>query len=378
MVELIKNIYRSLRWNLARIWLLLWPDVEVIGIAGSVGKTTTKEMLFHVLSQTYRTVRTPANWDPIFNIPLTAFRVFGKCMFIVELGIDGIGQMKKYLTLVKPRIGILTRLSLEHTDQDHLKSHKQAIQEELELIRSLPPHGFAILNADDPDIVANAYKMQATRLLYGFGPNARLKISNFRQSVTPEGVRTFFDMKGMLTTDTYELRLLGRHNALNACACVIVGVVMGVSQNKIQQGLLEMKSVEGRLNPKRIGDMLVIDDTYNASPASVEEAINVLVDLDQYNGVLVLGDMLELGNYSEQAHVDVGKYAGSKGVKRLIAYGEMANHVVKGFGKDEFVHAMESHQDIAEWLRSSGTKTIVVKGSRSMKMEKVIELLMTR
>src|SRR5690349_4337317 len=141
----VKKVYRFLRWRLAQAWLRVHPDVDIVGIAGSVGKTSTKEMIAAVLSQNFKTVSTLANYDPIFNLPITALRTSNGSKFIAELSIDAVGQMSKYMSLIDPRIGVVTRLSLEHTDPAHFGSYEVAVDEEAKLLDALPKHGWAIL-----------------------------------------------------------------------------------------------------------------------------------------------------------------------------------------------------------------------------------------
>ncbi|MFH1566304.1 MAG: UDP-N-acetylmuramoyl-tripeptide--D-alanyl-D-alanine ligase [bacterium] len=378
MVTLSKSVFRFARWKVAQIWLRIWPDIDIIGIAGSVGKTTTKEVIAGVLKQRFKTVRTDANWDPIFNLPITSFKASGSCKFIAELGIDGIGQMDRYLTLVQPRVGVLTRLTLEHTDDQHFGSLERAVKEEVKMLKSLPSYGWAVLNGDDERIRKFAKETEAHKMFYGFGVNNNLRIMAFKQEITGSKVKSTFEIKldtGQIVKVT--TNLLGRQNALCICAGILVGIIMGMDFEDIQKGISTVFPISGRLEPKIGKGRLIIDDSYNASPSAVEAAIDVLVDLDPNNGILVLGDMLELGKYGRKEHYTVGRYAKSKGVRTLIAYGEFATDVIEGYGKGTNTFVANTHEEIVKWVNTIKKGIALVKGSHGMHMEKVVEALTT-
>lgn len=375
MVKLAKLIFRTVRWYLSKLWLRLWPDIDIIGVAGSVGKTTTKEMISSVLSTQYKTAKTDANWDPIFNIPISSFKAWGSSKFVVELGVDGVGQMDKYLSLVDPRIGVLTRLSLEHTDENHLKSLEIAIAEEIKVIQSLPSYGWAVVNGDDPEILKHSNKTKAQWLTYGFGENNDVRITNFSQSISSRGAEVEFTIKydhGELRVST---NLLGRINALNSAAAVCVGIITGMSHEDIQKGLGAMKPIKGRLAVSKTPFGFVIDDTYNASPAAAKAAIDVLADVVKGKSIFALGDMLELGKYSKEAHREVGEYAKDSGIDVLIAYGDFSNDVVEGFDGSNNSYVATNHEEVVSKIKSEENSTILVKGSRGMRMERVVEAL---
>jgi len=378
-METIKHIYLWARWNLAHLWLSLLPSVDCIGVAGSVGKTTTKELIASVLSTRFPVTKTPENWDPIFNIPITAFNLRPHHRFVVELGVDGVGQMDKYLSLVRPRIGVLTRLTLEHTDSQHFGTLETAVSEELKLLEKLPPYGWAVMNGDDTAQRANSKKTLAHVLLYGFGKHNDLVINNVRTKIHRNSCTTAFDVTYSTGTQAFETNLLGEGNVLNACAAIGVGILSGLSFESIQEGLLELSPVQGRLQPRWGKTGLIIDDTYNASPAAVKVAIDLLTQLDPQHGVLVLGDMLELGNYAAKAHAEIGAYARDKGVYTLVTYGKLTPHTGREFAMrpgGKYLHG-ESHESMADFLLTNTTgSTILVKGSRGMKMDKVVQRLL--
>lgn len=374
--SLPKAIFRTLRWIAAKTWLSLFPETEVIGVAGSVGKTTTKEIIASILGEKFRTTKTTANLDPIFNLPLTAFKVRKNTKFIAELSVDQIGQMDKYLTFIKPRVGVVTKLSIEHADKDHFGSCKNAVEEEVKLIKSLPDLGWLVTNGDEQLTKQNAKLTKAKVLLCGFGKGNDLQITSFCQKIVGNRAKSVYLVHYKNKTHTVESNLLGWYNALAVSYGIAVGIIYDLDFAEIQQGVLKVSPVEHRLQPKKSKWGVVIDDTYNAIPAAVEGAIDVLVDLDKKNPTLVLGEMKELGEYSKDQHFQIGKYAKEKGIKRLAILGDHANDVILGFGGNKTnCLLVKNHQEVIQWLTKTKPPIVLIKGSRSMQMEKIVEAI---
>lgn len=373
-VFLAKRIFRDLRWKLAQTCLRLQPNLEVIGIAGSVGKTTAKEIIADILAEQYRVTRTFANLDPNFNLPIAALKTWGSEKFVAELSVDVIGEMDKYLTLVQPRIGVLTRLSLEHTDEEHFGSLEAAVAEEEKLLKFLSKHGWAILNGDDPLIRKVSQSTKALKIFYGFGESNDLRITQFCQKITDSKVNASFVLQYNGSQRAFTTNLLGQQNALCTAAGIAVGIISGISFEKIQKALVNFQPISGRMELKKGKWGVIIDDTYNSSPAAVKAAIDTLLDLGCTDAVVIFGDMLELGQYSQKAHFEIGQYAREKGVKYLATYGEFGPEAIKGFG-DEGGNSLRgsNYDEIIKWLEVRQPSTILVKGSRGMRMEKIVE-----
>lgn len=373
VINIIKKPYRNARWHLAKLWLRIHPDVDVIGIAGSVGKTSAKEMLANILSSTYSVIFTKANLAPSFNIPLTVLRIRKQSKFIAEMSIDGPGQMEKHISLIQPRIGVITRLSLEHTDPEHFGSFERAIEEETKLLSSLPKYGWAVLNGDDETIRGVANKAKCTRLTYGFREDNDIVISDCETSFSSGAdVATNFSLKIGGIKRKFQIDLLGDTNVLAATAGICVGMITGMSFDQIRKGLLLSKPVRGRLMPIKGKWGMIIDDCYNASPAAVTAAIDLLVKLDA-NATLVFGDMLELGDYSDEEHRKIGEYAKKAGIKRLVTYGNQAKKAFNNFSGEKF-HA-PSYESAYRWLKLHPSKITLVKGSHGLYLENLVAML---
>lgn len=371
-MDRFKKVYRGCRWRLAKFWLDLHPEVEVIGIAGSVGKTTTKDAIATVLRQEFGVVATEKNFDPIFNLPLSALKIRGKEKFVAELGIDGIGQMEKYMTLVSPKIGVLTRLSIEHTDSEHFGNLETAIREECKLTEYIQKGGWLIGNGDDEEINKQITKYKGNKYSYGFESKNDAHILNFKQKIKKDwSAESEFEIKMDGETNSFKTHLLGEHNALVAAGAFLVGKLMKMKTENIYRGLHELKPPYGRLNVQKSNwNGVIINDIYNASSAAVIELIKIMDELG--GGVLVLGDMLELGDYAKSEHLKVLKVALESKIEKILCYGPEMTLAVNKL-KDKRLKSFETHQEIVEDLKKMKPKLVGVKGSKGMKMGKVIE-----
>lgn len=346
------------------------PSIVVIGITGSVGKTTTKEILASVLGAKYTVLKSEKNFDPIFNIPQTLLKIRGEEKLVLEMGVDGFGQMKKYLSLVKPQIGVVTRFSLAHSDEEHFGSLDGLISEKSELIKALPKNGWAVLNGDDENVVKLKKLTKARVIFYGFSKTNDFIVRNYLLRKNNSGVRASFDLEWKQKRLRIQTKLLGRQNAMCIAAAVTVALIESVSVKEIEGSIKKIEPVEQRLCIKKsIWGGLVIDDTYNASPEAVRAAIDLLVDIDESN-VLVLGQMKELGKLSRESHFEVGKYAKKMGVKNVIVMGEDAGEVIRGY---EGGRVCRNINDIVSELNKLKPRVVLIKGSRGMAMERVVK-----
>lgn len=354
------------------------PNVEVIAIAGSVGKTTTKDITASILEESFAVVKSKANFDPIFNLPQTALKIRHHRKFVAEMGIDAPGQMEKYLTLVHPKIGVMTELSLEHSDGDHLQSLEMAIREEWKLIEALPEDGLAILNGDNETIQRLAKQLKTPTLLYGFNEGNDVRIVSATHHLNKLAAQLTIELSGRVS-GTFRAPLLGAHNALAMTAGILVGVESGMTVGEIQRGLTKVAPPPHRLTPTQAEWGLILDDTYNSSPKAVNAAIDTLLEIDP-NGVVVLGDMLELGSFAEQAHYDIGEYAARSGVATLVVFGEWSASIAKGYRdnqpKGQLIEVASRHE-VKHWLEQHKPQTVLLKASRGMKLNEVVESLKT-
>jgi UDP-N-acetylmuramoyl-tripeptide--D-alanyl-D-alanine ligase len=354
--------------------MLLHGNVEVIAVGGSVGKTTTKDMTASVLSQQFATVKSKANFDPIFNLPQTVLTIRHHQKFVAEMGIDGPGQMAKYLTLVKPEMAIMTELSLEHTDKDHLQSLEMAVEEEWKLLAALPADGWAIVNGDNELIRQRLPSLNCNALTYGFEAHNNVRIASVEQSMKQGKAWLTITLSGEISGE-FSTPILGRHNALSMAAAVCVGWKNDIAQDKIQAGLQEFSAPPHRLEIKPSEWGILIDDTYNSSPKAAIAAIDTLAEVGTKQSALVLGDMLELGDYAQQAHAEVGQYAAARGLENFVAIGQYAEDIKSGYrngGGSGEVQVVSNRAQIIDWINDRRPNIVLFKASRGVKLNEVV------
>lgn len=367
--------------HLARVFLAkkfarFYPDNMFIGITGSVGKTTTKEACMAVLSQKFKTLATRENIDPIFNIPITLLKIRPNIKkVILEMGIEYPGEMEFYLSLVHPATAIVTRIYYAHSQ--FLGDVEQILNEKGALVRQLPNSGHAILNWDDPYTRKLALDTSAEVVFYGFnskkchvyGANARVNIYG-----------TTFELNYGVERVEVNLKLLGEHWVYSALAAAALGIVNGMTLISIKKGLEQLNPLEHRLQLfEGLNGGVVIDDTYNSSPVAVSEALNVLASLPARKRILVLGEMRELGNFSERLHREVARQIyKNKGADIVILGPGDAAFITDELQQLGYLGKVESNQThsqmVSKVLAAMGKGDIVlVKGSRALKLEEIVK-----
>lgn len=359
--------------------------LPVVGVTGSVGKTTTKDLIAAVLATKWQTVATRGNRNNEVGLPLTVFSLdHGTEAACFELGMRGPGQIRELAAIVRPTIGVVTNVGETHLEL--LGTRENIARAKAELIEALPPDGTAVLNADDPRVAAMEEVSQAPVVRYGVIQPGEDPVAR-RLDVAGEGIRSF-GVHGVRFTAvaggrrfTVELPLPGVHNASNALAAAAVGCALHLSPEEIVRGLGQAKPGEMRLQTRRGRDgFLVIDDAYNASPASVRAALTLLGESRSGGAVVaILGDMLELGEGAAAAHRGIGEFAASLGIDRLVGVGPLSAHTVAGaraFGLGE-VEAYETTGAAARAILGTlGPEDVVlIKGSRAMHMEEIVHAL---
>jgi UDP-N-acetylmuramoyl-tripeptide--D-alanyl-D-alanine ligase len=357
--------------NAARFWRQqLTP--RVIGITGSVGKTTTKEVVTKVLASRYQVQRSAGSYNNEIGLPLTLLHLTDAEAYIVlEMGMYVRGDIALLAEIARPHVGILTNVGPVHLER--AGSIENIALAKRELVESLPPEGVAILNRDDRRVWAMAAHTQARVFSYGLSPEADLWADDV-ETQGLDGIRLRLHYAG---EQLYvKAPLLGRHSAHTVLRAAAAGLVEGLDWQEIVEGLhapgpqLRLVAIEGLL------DSLILDDTYNSSPASALAALNLLKTMEGRK-IAVLGDMLELGDYEEAGHLKVGCRAANI-VAELITVGERARFIAQGAElcglPRSHVHETADCAAAVAALRDilQPQDVILVKGSRSMKMEQIV------
>lgn len=350
--------------------------LPVIGVTGSNGKTTVKEMIAAILAAAFgaeQCMATRGNLNNDIGVPLTVFRLDDACKAaVIELGMNHPGEIAQLAAMAQPTVGLVNNAQREH--QEFMESVEAVAKENGAVLRALPANGVAVFPADDA-YTALWRDFAAGRKVttFGFSDDADVgctwQAKNFGSDLTiSAGGNTF----------RVELAAAGAHNVRNALAACACTLAIGVPQEAVIRGLESFAPVNGRLQRKsaRCG-ALVIDDTYNANPDSVRAAIDVLAGAAAPR-ILVLGDMGEVGSEGAKFHDEAGAYAKSRGIERLFALGELARRSAQAFGAGaEHFADVASLNHAVEALIGAGS-TVLVKGSRFMKMERVVQYLVNQ
>lgn len=361
------------------------PQLRVIGVTGSVGKTSTKELAAAVLQQRYTLLHNRGSLNSEQGLPFTllGLGLQHECA-VLEMGMYDIGEIRTLCTLARPQVGIVTNIGPSHLER--LGTMERITQAKAELIEALPTAedgGVAILNWDDERVRTMADRTKARIFRYGLTPEADLWADEIA-SAGLEGIRFRFHhrLPGSGQVDSLYARvpLLGRHSVQNALRAAAVGLVEGLSWEEILVGL---QSVPGQIRlvvVAGINGSTVIDDTYNASPASTIAALNLLADLEptkQGRRVAVLGDMLELGYYTDEGHKLVGRRAADV-VDVLVTVGELGREIgaaarAVGFAESQ-VYQLANHGDAILLLKEQLQQDdiVLVKGSRAVGMDSIV------
>lgn len=381
---------------------------KVIGITGSVGKTSSKEAVFAVLTKKFTVRKNEKNYNNEIGIPLTIIGVetggssliaWAKIFFkwigiviyksnypeilILELGVDRPGDMQYLLSFIKPTIGVVTNISSSHIE--FFKTLDNIAKEKGKLIEALPEDGFAILNADDLRISKFAERTKARIISFGFTQDAQINAeyeSYYYEEEIPKGIS--FKLRHDGTSMPIRLnQMLAEHQINAALSAVAVGIALKINLVEIAVSLENFTPPAGRLNViKGVNESQLIDDTYNASPTSTNAALDVLGKLRAKRKIVVLGDMLELGNETEIGHRSVGKKVFEIMPALFFAIGERMKFAIaelKNLGYEDknifqFTSPIEAAKKIKEIIEKGDL--ILIKGSQGMRMEKAVFDLM--
>jgi UDP-N-acetylmuramoyl-tripeptide--D-alanyl-D-alanine ligase len=349
--------------------------VPVVGITGSNGKTTTKEMLAGILQQQGPVLKNEGNLNNHIGVPLTLLRLnAGHKAAVVEMGMSAVGEINALARFVGPDIGVITNIGPAHLE--FLKSMDLVAQAKGELFNHLKSGGTAVLNADDRYFDMLKKKFGGRVLSFGIDTRCDVRASDILQ----EKDFTDFMIRSDGSSMKVRLRAVGKHNVYNALAAAAAALAVGMSLDAVKSGLDDFVPTAMRSEIRQIQGRTVFADCYNANPASMEAALATLVSLKSgKKAIAVLGDMLELGAIAFDAHRAIGATAARLGVDLVITVGQLAKQVGKGaidagMPKDRVLEA-GSHAEAAVLLKelSQPGDAVLIKGSRGMKMEKILE-----
>ena len=347
-------------------------DIPVIGVTGSVGKTTTKELIASVLSQRFDTLKNQGNLNNQTGVPLTLFRLTeNHGAAVVEMGTNHFGEIAALSDIVRPTIGVITNIGESHIE--YLGSRDGILREKSDVFKNIGAEGRAIVNGDDDKLCTLRGKVN-NLTTYGFGMENDIRA----EDVVDKG------LEGSEFTAVYgdkSLRLAvpapGRHMIMNAMCAMAVGLALGMSQEEIAAGVAAYVPAAGRMDIIKGRSITLLSDAYNASPTSMKGSIDIACKAEG-RSVLILGDMLELGDNAPEYHYQVGQHAAAAGADLLISVGELSREINRGAaeGGVETMH-FANREELSKKLEDIILEgdTVLVKASHSMGLDNIAEYL---
>ncbi len=354
----------------------LWGK-PLIGVTGSVGKTTTKEAIAHVLSTHFRVLKSEGNFNNHFGLPLMLLKLEPEHdVAVIEMGMSHAGEIRALAKIAQPEIGVVTNVAPVHLE--FFDSVAGIARAKYELVESLPANGVAVLNADDEYVSQFGRDFKGKVVMYGRRATADVRAENVR-SKGAEGVE--FEVVIGNEREHAKLPLVGEHNMLNALAAVAVGLERGLTPAEAVGALATLVPADKRGQVLQVGNITVINDCYNSNPKALEAMVDALAAIRAKRRIVVAGEMLELGSAGEEMHRQAGQHISEKKIDVLVGVRGLAQAMVESARKAgtsaEFVAGPE---EAGEWLarETRDGDVVLLKASRGVKLEKALETWKTR
>lgn len=345
---------------------------DVVAVTGSVGKTSTKDMLGSVISQGFKTRVTAGNFNNEIGVPLTVFSLDGSIeKAVIEMGMSDFGEISRLTKIAKPSVAVITNIGTAHIGI--LGSRENILKAKLEILEGLSENGVVILNGDDPYLLSAKDTIKHNMIFYGI-ENKKCDILGYSLLADESGTSFSVDINGI--KHDFKINVAGKHHVYNALAAIACGLRFGMSPEKISNGVAGFKPTGMRQNVIQAGKIKIIEDCYNASANSMKSSLETLRTVcKNTKAVAVLGDILEQGEYAEKTHRQVGEYAAEYGIDVLVTVGKDAHFIAqsaKANGVNE-IYEFESNSDAAKFLSSylTDNDTVLLKASRGMHFEEI-------
>lgn len=349
-------------------------ELSVVGVTGSVGKTTTKDMIAAVLSAAVKTAKTQGNFNNHIGVPKTVFSLSeDDRAAVIEMGMNHVGEISALTYVARPDIAVITCIGVSHIE--NLKTRENILKAKLEILDGMRDDAPIIINADN-DLLGEIDTLGNHRVLRCSAEGKAAFITATDISESPLGSSFKINAGGELLTEVF-LPAIGLHNVQNALLAAAVGIVMGLSGEQIRKGLKEYFPSGMRQRVTECADITFIEDCYNASPTSMTASLDVLKSLSKNRAVAVLGDMLELGEISRQAHLEVGEYAAKK-CDLVVCQGNAARFISKAAEQSGCKSVwFETREETENFLLNElkAGDCVLFKASHSMQFEKIIQTL---
>ncbi|MGV8984389.1 UDP-N-acetylmuramoyl-tripeptide--D-alanyl-D-alanine ligase [Clostridium sp.] len=349
-------------------------NLKVVGITGSTGKTSTKDLVAAVLSAKFKVFKTLGNFNNEIGLPLMIFKLDKSYdVAVLEMGMSDFGEIHNLCEVAKPDIAIITNIGMSHLE--NLKTRENILKAKMEITDYFMEDNILIVNSDN-DLLENISNSNYKVVKTGIDSEADFKACNLN---IEENKITFSLMEGgNLISNSFVVNIPGRHNILNSTLAVACGRTLGMSYDEITEGFKNLEATSMRLDIVKGEKFTVINDCYNASPDSMLAAIDVLCDASGKSKIAILGTMRELGTGAFDAHKEVGEYAKRKNIDLLITLGEFNEAYKEGFNDINKYKSFENYDDVVSFLEENIEKNavVLVKASRYMKFEGIVSELM--
>lgn len=346
-------------------------NIKIIGVTGSTGKTSTKDIIAAFLSDKYKVFKTKGNFNNEIGLPLMIFSLDETYdVAVLEMGMNNLGEIHNLANAAMPDIAVITNVGISHIE--NLKTRENILKAKMEVTDFFNNDNLLVINVDN-DMLNTISKDKYEVVSIGMEEN-NAQVRGVNIVLEDNSIKFDIEDNGE-NVGTINLPMVGKHNVLNSLLAYVVGKNLDLKVGDMNKGIENLEATSMRLDIIKKDDFTIIDDCYNASPDSMKAAIDVLTSMDGKRKILILGTMRELGHESENAHRDVAKYAKEKNIDELIAVGEYSNMFKEGFEKNilTFNTTEECSQNIGNLVQKGDI--ILIKASRGMKFEKIVKKL---
>lgn len=347
-------------------------DIPFVAVTGSVGKTSTKDMIASVLSKKFNTLKTQGNFNNEVGLPLTIFNLDkSHDIGVVEMGMNHLGEISRLSAVAKPQVAVITNIGTAHIG--NLGSQQNILRAKLEILESLKPNGIVVLNGDDKILYSLKGQLPHSVIYYGID---NLKADVLAYDIVLGSDKSKFKVNIGDTAYSFEVNAIGEHHIYNALAAIITGLYYKMDVEKIREGVSQFVTGQMRQSISKVGAITIIDDCYNASEDSMKAALKVLSQVGGANRkVAILGDILEQGDFAEKSHRRVGDAVVEYEIDKLITIGKSAAYIADQARKKGAldVSHFEDNEKAAEYILSEVCEkdTVLFKASRGMMLEEI-------
>lgn len=366
----VKKIAKFYRENL---------DIKVVGVTGSVGKTSTKEMIYSVLNEKYNTLKTEGNFNNELGLPLTVFRIREEHeIAVLEMGISDFGEMTRLTEIARPDVAVITNVGYCHLE--NLGTRDGVLKAKTEIFNSLAKDGKIILNGDDDKLATVSEYNGIKPVFFHISGNSGASDNVYADNIKPDGVKgVYASLHYNDSVIDVKINIPGIHMVYNALAALCVGKAFGLSDDEIKRGIEKVAPLEGRNNIVEKDNVILINGCYNANPMSMKASIDVLSYADSRK-VAILGDMFELGENEKEMHEAIGKYLAETDVDVIVLCGKLMNNAYTYLlenASDKKLYYFDRLKELLTELDRilQDDDTVLIKASHGMEFSKIIQYI---